>query len=222
MRIMVLICTIMLTGCTYTKTTRATLYHGGDESRFHRGVLKDSIDEPWVSVSASIIIYPADQSFISTRELEGDRSTQAFQQYKYFQFGTEGYSFISREQASEILALVDKLEAVQFVEMPLLNVLVSDIASSYVVTSPGYSVRLRTPGASDSTATIKYSVGTREVAGAPRGDRVAVWEMNGEAELDLGVCYLRTIATDDPQLKVAVLLRLLSVSHPDQEESIES
>lgn len=220
MRIVVLLCTIWLTGCTHTKVTRATLFHRAEESRFHRGVLKDFKDEPWVSVSASIISYPADQSFISTRELEGNRRTQAFQQYKYFQFGTEGYSFMSPEQASEIRALADKLDAVQFIEMPRQNVLVSNSGASFVRTGQGLSVWLRTLTASGSSATIKYNV-KREIGGTSQSDWDADWEMSGETELNLGVCYLRTVATDDPQLKVAVLLRLLSVSQPDQKESIE-
>lgn len=222
MRVMVLLCTIWLTGCTHTKITRATLFQVGDQNRFHRGLPKDFEDKPWISVSAWIISYPPDQSFISTRELEGDRRTPAFQQYPHLQFGTEGYSFVSPGQASEILALADKLDSVQFVEMPRLNVLVSNSGSSMVGTLPGFSVWLRTLAVTGSSAKIKYRIGKWEVGGSSRSDRDADWEMNGETELDLGVCYLRAIATDNPQLKVAVLLRLLSVSHPDQKENIEA
>lgn len=222
MRIMVLLCTIWLTGCTYTKTTRATLFQRGDQERFHRDLPKALEDKPWVSVSVWIISYPSDQRFISTRALASDKHTPAFQQYPHLQFAREGYSFVSPEQASEMLALADKLDTVQFVEMPLLNVPVSDSGSSLVGTSTGFGVWLRTLAVSGSSATIKYSVGTSEVAGVSRNEREADWKMNGEAELGLGACYLRTITTDDPQLKVAVLLRLLSVSHPDQEENTES
>ena len=87
---------------------------------------------------------------------------------------------------------------------------------------PGFSVWLRTLAVTGSSATIKYRVETWELDGITRSDLDADWEMSGEAELDLGVCYLRTIATDDPQLKVAVLLRLVSVSHPDQKENTEA
>ena len=222
MRLIVLLCTIWLTGCSYTRHTHATYFRGGDERRVHRSLMEAYDDNPWVSVSALIISYPADQSFISTRELMGDRRTQAFQQYRYFQFGTEGHSFISPEQASEILALADKLDTVQSVEMPHLNVLVNNSGGTTVGMLPGFSVWLRTLAVTGSSATIKYRVETWELDGITRSDLDADWEMSGEAELDLGVCYLRTIATDDPQLKVAVLLRLVSVSHPNQKENTEA
>lgn len=219
MRIMVLLCTVFLTGCTYTRVAHV---NSSGESRIDRAVSKAFNDQPWVSVSASIISYPADQRFISTRELEGDMRALAFQQYPHLQFAREGYSFLSPEQASEILALAAKLDAVHFVEMPLLDVLVSNSGCAYVGIPNGFSVWLRTLAVSDSNATIKYRVGTWEVAGAPRSDLDLDWEMSGEAELNLGVCYLRTIATDDPQRKVAVLLRLVSVSHPEPKENDEA
>lgn len=221
MRIIVVLCTIWLTGCSYTMRTRATYFPGGDETGVHRRLTEAYDDNPWVSVSAWVISYPADQRFISTRELMGDRRTQAFQQFEFFQFGTEGHSFVSPEQASEILALVDKLDAVKSVEMPRLNVLANNTGSTMVGSWPGFGVWLRALTVSGSSATIEYRVMKLGHPYTTPDDQEAKWEMSGEAELGLGVCYLKTIATDDPQFKVAVLLRLVSISHPNQHKNTE-
>lgn len=218
MRIMVLLCTIWLTGCTTTRVMHFTM---GDESWSRQGMPTAFKEQPWVSVSAWVISYPADQRFISNREIKGNRRTQSFQQYPHLQFAREGYSFVTAEEASDILALADSLDSVQIVEMPRHDVLVNGSGTSMVGSLPGFGVWLRTLTVSGSSATIEYRVMKLGHPYTTPDDQEAKWEMSGEAELGLGVCYLKTIATDDPQFKVAVLLRLVSISHPNQHKNTE-
>ena len=220
MRVIVLLCAIWLPGCTHTKVVPVMV---GAENRVLNDLPRE--DQAWMSVSAFIITYPADERVVSTRELRrGDRIPD-FQQYLHVEFETERSSLLSPGRADEILKLASERSSMQVVEMHRVLAFVGrttivgfGVPARARGIQSGFQVKLQAQEISDSNATVKYSVSEFVLHDTSPVDQDEDWDMTGRAELELGKCYLRTTASNDDRFNVAVLLRLMSVSQPCRKE----
>lgn len=228
MRFVVLLCAIWLPGCTHITKASAVMVRA--ENRFLNDQTRELKDQEWISVSAFIITYPADERLISTRELRRGDRIPTFQQYSQAEFETERSSLLTPDRADEILKFASEHCSMQVTEMPRVRTIVgrpvtvgfgvpASVARS---TQPGFLLKLQPQEISHSNAKVKYRVSEFVLHDSSPVDQDEDWDMAGRAELGLGKCYMRTTGSNDDRFNVAVLLRLMSVSQPCREESEET